>query len=152
MGLQGRGKGVGTLVVDRIRMYETPQTGTWLFCFKVYDPADNQPYTFHIPNKEYEGDGIDIDLIDPTAPEGNQRLEISDVDRGAEISWWMGLDDDEADVCASDSAEDQCQDKFIAKSKGRRQFSPNGLAFKTSTTFDKAAARRNAIAAVTYVT
>ena len=28
----------------------------------------------------------------------------------------------------------------------------NGLAFKTSTTFDKATTRRNAIAAVTYVT
>ena len=31
-------------------------------------------------------------------------------------------------------------------------FAGNGLAFKTSTMFDKAATRRNAIAAVTYVT
>jgi hypothetical protein len=84
---------MGTLVIDRIRMYETPQSGTWLLCLRIWDVNDPENSDdFHIPNKEYEGDGIDITPVDPSEPADQQRLELSDIEPGTEIKFWMGLD------------------------------------------------------------
>lgn len=107
------------LVVDKMEVRETPQSGTWLMCFKAFAP-DGVESIFHIPNKEYEGDGIVIDFEN----NDHSRVELYDVTPGTEIRWWLGLDDDEADACSD--AEDRTSGTLIAKSRGAASFHPAG--------------------------
>ena len=51
-------------------------------------------------NREYQGDGITIDFKDANG----ERCELTDLEKGTEVNWWLGLDDDEADAC-SDAEE-----------------------------------------------
>ncbi len=113
----------GTLVIDRFTMNETPQTGTWLMCFKIQD-ADGNEGIFNIPHKEYEGDGIIIEAKNVHLPEDDQRVELTDVELGAELTFWIGLDDDQADVCTD--AEDKYSSTIKVKKKGRKSFHPSG--------------------------
>ncbi len=83
------------LIIDRLVMHETPQSGT-----------------FHIPDQEYEGDGINIDM----------GLRLSNVAAGQTCHFRCYLDDDEADVCGS--AEDQSSGSFTANANGSQTFNP----------------------------
>jgi hypothetical protein len=107
----------GTLVIDRFNVRETPQCGTWLMCFRVFHP-DGTEAEFHVPNYVYEGDGITIEALN----HGKKRVELTDVTTGQKLKWWMGLDDDEADVCSD--AEDQCRGDLLVKKKGYKSYHP----------------------------
>jgi hypothetical protein len=115
---------MGTLVIDRFEVRETPQSGNWLmgFTMKVRDQDDCEA-VFHVPNKTYEGDGILIEARNTTRPTEDQRVELTDVEIGSIIEFWIGLDDDEADVLSD--AEDQAEGSFKATRKGLKRFHPN---------------------------
>lgn len=100
-----------TLVIDRMLVEQTPQSGTWLFCFQA-NAASGANNLFHIPNETYSGDGITIDL----------NLSLSPVTPGELISFKAQLDDDEADVCGND-AEDKSTGSFNATATGNQVFS-----------------------------
>ncbi|MFF2287214.1 hypothetical protein [Peribacillus butanolivorans] len=102
---------MGTLIIDKVIMNETPQHGTWLFCFSVTHGEDE--YTFNIPDKEFEGDGITIEM----------NLEVFDVERGDEVTFFMGLDNDQSDVCSNNPSE-KCDGKIRASSSGSKRFNP----------------------------
>jgi len=102
---------MGTLIIDKIIMNETPQIGTWFFCFSVTYGEDE--YTFNIPGREFEGDGIPIDM----------NLEVFDIEKGAEVNFFMGLDNDQSDVCSENPSE-KFQGKFRASSHGSKRFNP----------------------------
>jgi hypothetical protein len=99
------------LYIDKLIMHQTPQSGTWLFCFQAKSDSDSES-VFHISDKTYENDGITIDM----------KLKLSDIIRGEKISFKCRLDDDESDVCA-ESAEDKSNGEFMAKKEGSKQFS-----------------------------
>ncbi|PTT76558.1 MULTISPECIES: hypothetical protein [unclassified Chryseobacterium] len=99
------------LVIDKLVMNQTPQSGTWLFCFQAKSESESEG-VFQIPDRTYEGDGITIDV----------KLRLSDVTRGEKIMFQCRLDDDQADVCA-ESAEDKSSGAFLAKKSGAKQFS-----------------------------
>lgn len=99
------------LYIDKLIMHQTPQSGTWLFCFQAKSDSESEG-VFHIPDRTYENDGITIDM----------KLKLSDILRGEKISFKCRLDDDEADVCA-ESAEDKSNGDFLAKTEGSKQFS-----------------------------
>jgi peptidoglycan hydrolase-like protein with peptidoglycan-binding domain len=104
--------GSTTLVVDKLVMRDTPQSGTWLFCFTI---TAGKSATFHIPNREYEGDNLTIDM----------GLRLHNVANGANVSFRVHLDDDESDVC-SGRAEDQSSGSFRASVRGSQAFAPAG--------------------------
>jgi hypothetical protein len=91
----------GTLVIDKVVVNKTPQSGTWLMCFTA-SVADTEA-SFNVPDKTYSGDGITIQM----------NLELSPVDIGTTVTFEMNLDDDQADVCST-SAEDKSSDSFKA--------------------------------------
>lgn len=99
------------LYIDKLIMHQTPQSGTWLFCFQAKSASESEG-VFHIPDRTYENDGITIDM----------KLKLTDVLRGEKISFKCRLDDDEADVCA-ESAEDKSNGEFLANMEGSKQFS-----------------------------
>jgi hypothetical protein len=99
------------LIIDRLTMHETPQSGTWLFCFMA--TAGSASGTYHIPDKEYSGDGINIDM----------GLRLNNVSAGQTCYFRCNLDDDEADVCG-DSAEDRSSGSFTANSPGSQSYNP----------------------------
>jgi hypothetical protein len=82
------------LIIDRLTMNYTPQTGTWLLWMKVV--CGDHSSIFHIPNKEYEGDRIDI----------HPMIAVEIPLLGTNCSLDMHLDDDEASV-VSDRASDK---------------------------------------------
>ncbi|MGG1940031.1 hypothetical protein ABFY57_10095 [Paenibacillus polymyxa] len=96
------------LIIDKIHMRETPQTGTWLFCFEA--KVGNNVAMYHIPNKEYEG----VVFIE-------MGLEIPNVNNGDLVNFEIRLDDDEEDVCSFE-AEDQCRNSFTANQAGSQNF------------------------------
>lgn len=98
-----------TLVIEKVLVNKTPQSGTWLYCLQANGATDRN--VFHIPHREYEGDGITIPM----------NLVIPNVAEGEDINFRMGLDDDEADVC-SPQAEDQHTGSFSATSNGSKVF------------------------------
>ena len=102
---------MGILTVEKIVMNKTPQNGTWLFCFTI-KKGDNEN-TFNIPNHEYNGDGVEI----PT------NLQLSDVNVGDKVTFEMGLDDDQADVC-SGQAEDKCSGSWTVVNRGAKKMNP----------------------------
>lgn len=99
------------LYIDKLIMHQTPQSGTWLFCFQAKSESESEG-VFHIPDRTYEKDGITIDM----------KLKLADVVRGEKVSFKCRLDDDEADVCA-ESAEDKSNGDFFAKMEGSKQYS-----------------------------
>tara|TARA_B100001105_G_C22247774_1_gene381185 strand:- start:183 stop:608 length:426 start_codon:yes stop_codon:yes gene_type:complete len=99
------------LVIDKLIMHQTPQSGTWLYCFQAKSESESEG-VYHIADRTYEGDGITIDM----------KLRLTDVTRGEKIFIKCRLDDDEADVCA-ESAEDKSNGEFLAKREGSKQFS-----------------------------
>jgi hypothetical protein len=96
-----------TLVIDRVVVNRTPQSGTWLMCFTAQ--AGEIENTFHHPDETYSGDGITIRM----------NLQLSPVSVGDTVDFSMNLDDDEADVCSS-SAEDKSADTFTAGTGSKR--------------------------------
>jgi hypothetical protein len=88
-----------TLVIERVVVNETPQSGTWLMCFHAQ--VGDIEGTFNIPDREYSGDGITIPM----------NLQLSPVEVGDTVDFSMQLDDDQADVCDGD-AEDKSADTF----------------------------------------
>jgi hypothetical protein len=95
------------LVIDKVVVNETPQTGTWLMCFMAKSGKGEN--TFNVPDKTYSGDGITIDM----------GLAITPITSNDQINFNMFLDDDQADVCGND-AEDKSTDSFIATSQGSK--------------------------------
>ena len=102
---------VGTLIVDVVLMKETPQSGTWLFCFSA--ATGNASNQFHIPNQEYEGENVSIGM----------GLRLDNVPVNNPVHFRMNLDDDEADVC-TDNAEDKSSGSFTASVQGQQFFRP----------------------------
>ncbi len=96
-----------TLVIDRVVVNGTPQSGTWLMCFTAQ--AGDVENTFNVPDRTYSGDGITIRM----------NLQLSPVEVGQKVDFTMHLDDDQADVCA-DSAEDKSADSFQAGNGSKR--------------------------------
>jgi hypothetical protein len=99
-----------TLVIDRILMNETPQTGTWLMCFNAVSPVGDQKW-FNIPDHEYERDNITIAM----------NLEVPYNKIGEVMNWNLQLDDDQEDVC-SNNAEDRCNGNFTITSNGNKYY------------------------------
>jgi hypothetical protein len=93
--------GPQTLVIDKVVVNSTPQSGTWLMCFSA--KAGGVENTFNVPDKTYSDDGITIDMA----------LKLSPVSVGTQVNFNMQLDDDQADVCNT-SAEDKSADSFTA--------------------------------------
>ena len=102
-----------TLVIDRVLMYETPQHGTWLYSFDARSENSSQPFTFHHPNEEYEGDNKAISM----------GLKLPNIAPGDLINFHMGLDNDEEAVTNSRASE-QSNSGFIADFSGQRTFRP----------------------------
>jgi hypothetical protein len=100
------------LIIDRMTVHETPQSGTWLFCFTATAGTANA--VFHVPHEEYEGDGITISM----------NLRLSNVTAGQTCHFRCNLDDDEADVCGD--AEDQSSGSFTVTAMGSQVFNPAG--------------------------
>lgn len=95
------------LVIERVVVNGTPQSGTWLMCFTAQ--SGDVENTFNAPDRTYSGDGITIRM----------NLELSPVEVGDTVDFTMHLDDDQADVCA-DSAEDKSADSFRAGTGAKR--------------------------------
>lgn len=89
------------LVIDKIVMNQTPNSGTWLMCMMT--TAGNVQATFNVPDKTYSGDGITIDV----------GTKLSPVPIGTTVNFRVYLDDDQADVCGG-NAEDKSVDSFAA--------------------------------------
>lgn len=100
-----------TLVIDKVVVDETPQSGTWLMCFMA-NAESGASNTFNVPNRTYSGDGITIDM----------NLELPNVRDGEKISFRKYLDDDQADVCGN-AAEDKSNGEFRVSSNGSQHFS-----------------------------
>jgi hypothetical protein len=96
-----------TLVIDRVLVNETPQSGTWLMCFTAQ--SGEVENTFNVPDRNYSGDGVTIRM----------NLQLSPVNAGDKVDFSMYLDDDQSSVCA-DSAEDKSADSFQAGSGSKR--------------------------------
>jgi hypothetical protein len=100
-----------TLVINKVVVDETPQSGTWLMCFMA-NAEGGASGTFNVPNRTYSGDGITIDM----------NLELPNVRDGEKISFRKYLDDDQADVCGN-QAEDKSNGDFRVSSSGSQHFS-----------------------------
>ena len=98
------------LVIDKVLVNQTPQSGTWLMCFMA-TAESGASNTFNIPNQTFSGDGIPIDM----------NLELPNVKDGEKINFRQNLDDDQADVCAN-SAEDKSNGEFRVSSSGSQTF------------------------------
>jgi hypothetical protein len=98
------------LIIDKLVMNETPQSGTWLMCFQATAGGSNG--TFNVPDKEYEGDGITIDM----------GIRLPNVGEGQTCAFSCKLDDDQDDVCGD--AEDQSSGSFTATVSGSQAFNP----------------------------
>ncbi len=99
------------LVIDRMIVQQTPQSGTWLMCFMAKAQSGSQN-VFNVPNQTYEGDGITIDM----------NCVLSPVAAGEKISFKCQLDDDQADVCGN-AAEDKSGGEFTASDDGSQAYS-----------------------------
>jgi hypothetical protein len=99
-----------SLVIDRILMNETPQTGTWLMCFMAVPPVGDQKW-FNIPDHEYEKDNITITM----------NLEVPNIKIGQVMNWVMQLDDDQEDVCGN-NVDDRCNGNFTITSSGNKYY------------------------------
>lgn len=99
------------LVIDRMIVQQTPQSGTWLMCFMAKAQSGVQN-VFNVPNQTYEGDGITIDM----------NCVLSPIAAGERISFKCQLDDDQADVCGN-GAEDKSGGEFLASVDGSQAFS-----------------------------
>jgi hypothetical protein len=97
----------GTLVIEKVVVSGTPQSGTWLMCFTAQ--SGDAEATFNTPDRTFSGDGITIRM----------NLELGPVTPGDAVDFTMHLDDDQADVCA-DSAEDKSADSFRAGTGSKR--------------------------------
>jgi hypothetical protein len=104
---------VKTLVIDKVVINKTPRDGPWLLCFTVSHGVDE--VTFNVPNKQFEGSGVEIAL----------GVEISNVRSGDGVRWDMKLDGDQADVCSVE-AENRSSGNFKATLRGSRVFNPTG--------------------------
>lgn len=104
------GPSARTLVIDKLVMNSTPQSGTWLFCFGA--SAGNSSAAYNQRDKEFEGDGVQISM----------GLELPEVVPGTAVAFTVRLDDDQSDVCA-ESAEDRTSGKFTPSSSGSESFS-----------------------------
>ncbi|HKY43029.1 MAG TPA: hypothetical protein VJM50_08025 [Pyrinomonadaceae bacterium] len=100
-----------TLVIEKVVVDETPQSGTWLMCFMA-NAEGGSSATFNVPNRTYSGDGITIDM----------NIEIPNVTDGQKISFRKYLDDDQADVCGN-AAEDKSNGEFRVSSSGSQHYS-----------------------------
>lgn len=100
-----------TLVIEKMVVNQTPQSGDWLMCFMANSEGGSSN-TFNRPNSTYSGDGITIDM----------NLELSNVKDGEKISFKKYLDDDQADVCGN-QAEDKSSGEFNVSSSGSKTFS-----------------------------
>ena len=100
-----------TLVISRVVMDRTPQSGTWLMCLMANAEGGGSG-TFNIPNREYSGDGVNIDM----------NLEIPNVTDGQKVSFALYLDDDQSDVCGT-NAEDKSNGEFRVSSSGSQHYS-----------------------------
>jgi hypothetical protein len=105
-----------TLVIDRVLMSSTPQNGTWLYSFNA--SSGNSSDSFHISNREYEGNNLTVSMEDPL-----DNLQLSNITMGDVVNFQMGLDDDEEDVTTS-RAEDRSSGSFIASPFGEQNFRP----------------------------
>src|SRR6185295_3121953 len=79
-----------TLIIDKIVMHQTPQAATWFVCFDA--KVDGAMQRFHIPNKEYDKDGVTIQMD----------LKIPNVRSGQTCTFRCQLDDIDDDVCTDD--------------------------------------------------
>jgi hypothetical protein len=99
-----------SLVIDRVLMSSTPQSGTWLYSFDA--SSGNSGDSFHIPNQEYEGNNLTVPMED---------LQLPNITVGDVINFSMRLDDDEEDV-TTPRAENQSSSSFIASFSGEQSF------------------------------
>ncbi len=99
------------LVIDKVVVDRTPQSGSWLMCFMA-NSESGASGTFNIPNREYSGDGLPIDM----------NLELPNVRDGEKVSFRKYLDDDQSDVCGS-NAEDKSNGEFRVTSSGSQHYS-----------------------------
>ena len=97
------------LVIDQLTMNSTPQSGTWLFCLSAN--AANSSNVYHVPNREYKDDGVEIKM----------GLKLPNVPIGSTVRFAVNLDDDESDVCAP-SAEDKTSSTFQSSRNGSQTF------------------------------
>jgi hypothetical protein len=99
----------GTLIIDKVVMHETPQSGSWLYCFRLQ--YEDRTVEYHIPGKKFEGDGLSIPMD----------LRLDKVPVGATVSFTMTLEDDQAKICTS-AAEDLCTGLFGVTQRGALRF------------------------------
>lgn len=104
----GASNALTTLVIDKVIMHRTPQSGTWLFAFDMTSPTRAR---FHIKDREYEHDPTDILM----------RIALPGVAPGSSCAFRVTLDDDEDDV-GTDDAEDKATGSFTATPYGQQTF------------------------------
>lgn len=97
------------LVITHVIHHKTPQSGTWLHCFRA--SSGDASGTHNIRNKEYDGDDAKVDM----------NLVLEPVNLGEQCRFHIGLDDDQADVC-SPQAEDQNDGNFAITRAGSQTF------------------------------
>lgn|SRR5262249_46228335 len=106
-----------TLVIQKMVVNETPQSGTWLQCFMATSESGASG-TFNVPEQTYSGDGITIDM----------NLELPNVKDGEKISFKEQLDDDQSSVCNT-NAEDKSAGEFTVSSAGSKTFTFNNWVY-----------------------
>lgn len=97
------------IVLEKLTMHETPQSGTWLLCFRAIAGADTQQ--FHQRDQKYSGDNKEIPID----------LRLASLPAGGSVELEAFLDDDESDVCTA-RAEDRMLSTFIPESSGSKTF------------------------------
>jgi hypothetical protein len=104
---------MATLTIEKVVHHKTPQSGTWLHCFKARVGQANNVH--NIKDKEFKGADAKVEM----------NLSLVDVNLGDTCDFDIGLDDDQDDVCST-SAEDQTSGSFVITAAGSKNFSPSG--------------------------
>jgi hypothetical protein len=97
-----------TLVIDKVHVDQTPQTGDWLMCFMATTQSGSSA-TYNVPYYKYRG-VVDIQM----------NLELPNIHEGEVVSFRMQLDNDQDHVCGN--ASDYGNDTFAASASGSKAF------------------------------
>ena len=105
-GAEGR-----TLVIDEIKIADTPQSATWFFCFEA--TVDGATKRYYVENKGYDKNQVTIPLA----------LEVPKVKAGQKCSFKMQLDDVDGDTCGDDM-DNRSTGDFSVSEKGSQTYKP----------------------------
>jgi len=100
----------GAMIITQVVHHKTPQSGTWLHCFKA--TSGSASATHNISEDKHKGTDAAVDM----------QLRLTPVNSGDLCRFSIGLDDDQGDVCSA-QAEDQTDGTFSITGSGSQNFS-----------------------------